>query len=697
MSVEMGAPDASETVREADSDPLRDRYRPHLDGLRAVAVYLVVVFHAGSEPFSGGFIGVDVFFVLSGFLVTRLLVRDLTSRGSVSFERFYARRFRRLLPAAFVMLVVTATVVSALASPLEVDQAEEAFQAAFLYVANWYFVDQATDYFGADVATSPVLHFWSLAVEEQFYLLWPLLLGGLYAVARRFGGRRWHVLRLLVAAGALASVAWAWSLRSSDPIRGYYGTDARAYQLLAGALLALTPGLLARLSTFDRTARWAGVAGLGALVLVSSSWVEVDAIERGMAATVVAVAIIASLEAARGGVARGVLSASPMVYLGKVSYGTYLWHWPVIWVMARTLELSVLSTVALTALTATGLASLSYQLLEQPIRLSGLLDRHRAGVIAGGLAISALAALLVIPAIVDRADGEAVAIGTPELATTGLTPVPDLDLDAIRADLPPEHTCLDEPVSACTLVEGEGAHILLMGDSHARMLTPTFAAVARREGLRLSVSSADACPWQQDLHVVVKGFANQRQECEAVQQDLYDRVVDELDPDVIVLVNRGYEAARTTETGLHYLGSDGSYLERSSPEFDAWLSERTRRSLDQLADDARALVLVEPIPYPADNVDALACLSREDVTEACRYVVDARPSSVEQLYRRIDQEDEAIWSADLDRLACPFFPICDPIVDGQVVKLDASHLTGTYAESLAPAVGDYLRANGIID
>jgi hypothetical protein len=236
-----------------------------------------------------------------------------------------------------------------------------------------------------------------------------------------------------------------------------------------------------------------------------------------------------------------------------------------------------------------------------------------------------------------------------------------------------------------------------MGDSHARMLTPTFAAVARREGLRLSVSSADACPWQQDLHVVVKGFANQRQECEAVQQDLYDRVVDELDPDVIVLVNRGYEAARTTETGLHYLGSDGSYLERSSPEFDAWLSERTRRSLDQLADDARALVLVEPIPYPADNVDALACLSREDVTEACRYVVDARPSSVEQLYRRIDQEDEAIWSADLDRLACPFFPICDPIVDGQVVKLDASHLTGTYAESLAPAVGDYLRANGIID
>jgi peptidoglycan/LPS O-acetylase OafA/YrhL len=697
MSVETGASGASETVLETDPDPLRDRYRPHLDGLRAVAVYLVVVFHAGSEPFSGGFIGVDVFFVLSGFLVTRLLVRDLTSTGSVSFERFYARRFRRLLPAAFVMLLVTATVVSALASPLEVDRAEEAFQASFLYVANWYFVDQATDYFGADVATNPVLHFWSLAVEEQFYLLWPLLLGGLYAVARRFGGRRWHVLRLLVAAGALASVAWAWSLRSSDPIRGYYGTDARAYQLLAGALLALAPGLLARLGRFDRTARWAGVGGLGALVLVSSAWVELDAIERGMAATVIAVAIIAALEAARGGVARGVLATSPMVYLGKVSYGTYLWHWPVIWVMARTLELSVPSTIALTTVVATGLASLSYQLLEQPIRLSALLDRHRAPVIAGGLAVSVLAAVFVIPSIVDRADGAAVAVGTPELSTTGLTPVPDLDLDAIRADLPPVHNCVNQPAAACTIVHGDGVHVLLMGDSHARMLTPTFTAIARREGLRLSVSASDACPWQRDLQVVVKGFADQRRRCDGVREDLYERVVAELDPDVIVVINRGYEAARASDAGLQYLGPDGDYLDKPSPEFDAWLSERTRRSLDALADESRAVVLVEPIPYPADNADVLACLSREDVTEACRYVVDAGPSDVERLYRRIDQEEEAIWSADLDRLACPFFPICDPIVDGAVVKLDASHLTGSYAESLAPAVGDYLRENGIID
>ena len=155
-----------------------ETYRPHLDGLRAVAVYLVVLFHAGSDRFSGGYIGVDVFFVLSGFLVTQLLLRDITGRGSIRFGRFYSRRFRRLLPAAFVALIVTAVVFTAIAAPAEVASAVGSFKAAFLYSTNWYFIHQSTGYFGADISTNPVLHFWSLAVEEQFYLVWPLALGG---------------------------------------------------------------------------------------------------------------------------------------------------------------------------------------------------------------------------------------------------------------------------------------------------------------------------------------------------------------------------------------------------------------------------------------------------------------------------------------------------------------------------------------
>jgi peptidoglycan/LPS O-acetylase OafA/YrhL len=165
-----------------------------------------------------------VFFVLSGFLVTQLLLRDVVGAGQIGLGRFYARRFRRLLPAAFVVLVITALVYSALASPVEVTDAQGGFQAAFLYVTNWYFIDQSADYFGADLATNPVLHFWSLAVEEQFYLLWPLLLGGAFALTRRFGPRQRHAVRLMVITGLVLSLGWALVLRDTNPARAYYGT-----------------------------------------------------------------------------------------------------------------------------------------------------------------------------------------------------------------------------------------------------------------------------------------------------------------------------------------------------------------------------------------------------------------------------------------------------------------------------------------
>ena len=205
-------------------------HRPHLDGVRTLAVYAVVAFHAGLGGVTGGFVGVDLFFVLSGYLVTGLLLRDLRAHGRIRLARFYSRRVRRLLPAAVVALLVTGAVFTAIASPLAIADGLRSIRAAFLYLANWFFIRQSNDYFGKDVTSSPVVHFWSLAIEEQFYLLWPLTLGGLYWLTRGAGRARWTVVRSVVGVLALASAVLALRLAGADLNRAYYGTDARAYE-----------------------------------------------------------------------------------------------------------------------------------------------------------------------------------------------------------------------------------------------------------------------------------------------------------------------------------------------------------------------------------------------------------------------------------------------------------------------------------
>ena len=177
-------------------------FRPEIEGLRAIAVLLVLVYHGEFVALPGGFIGVDVFFVLSGYLVTTLLLRELEGDGGgrVDLPRFYARRIRRLLPAALVTLVVTVVAFREVGNPLHFDAAVDAIRAAALYVSNWYFISESTDYFAADLESSPVLHFWSLSVEEQFYFVWPLLLIGLHRLSRRFGTRRATALRATIGA-----------------------------------------------------------------------------------------------------------------------------------------------------------------------------------------------------------------------------------------------------------------------------------------------------------------------------------------------------------------------------------------------------------------------------------------------------------------------------------------------------------------
>jgi peptidoglycan/LPS O-acetylase OafA/YrhL len=685
---------AESTAGESGGSESAAAYRPHLDGLRAVAVYLVVLFHAGSGSFPGGYVGVDVFFVLSGFLVTQLLLRDIARNNSIRFGRFYARRFRRLLPAAFVALTVTAIVYTAIASPAEVRAAVGSFKAAFLYSTNWYFIHSSTGYFGADITTNPVLHFWSLAVEEQFYLLWPLALGGAFALTRRMdAARQMRTIRIAVAVGAVASAMWALWLRNSDPNRAYYGTDTRAYELLAGAFLALVPGLLVRAKTYRRAMQAATTVSIAALLVVASSWVTFDAIVRGIVVTIITCVLIVSLEAADGGLAQRALSTRAAVYLGKISYGTYLWHWLVILVVIKTFHLSTISTVGIAALVATALASLSFEMLEHPVRTSHLLDGHRRMVIAGGLTVSVLSALVLIPQIVDPASAAApTASGS---TVSGFTPVPESPSwrDAKAGD-GPLLNCLGKPVSDCTIVHGTGKHILLIGDSHAWMLIPTFRAMARADNLTLSVSVRGGCPWQLDVYApAIQAFGTtiSPKVCQQEKADLYNRVLPALHPDLVVAVNFGYENPRQ-----HVLFTDasGHALLFQRPAAVAEVETATTRSLARLRAGGRKVVLVEPIPWAP--IDPVACLSKARVLQACRYTSPVKPDRLERFYRQLARQDSGVYAADIDRLVCPFLPICDPIVNDQIVKQDGTHLAVKFAESIAPALNTYLKQLGAL-
>ncbi len=642
-------------------------YRPHLDGLRAIAVYLVVLFHAGSDRFSGGYVGVDVFFVLSGYLVTQLLLRDIDTRGSITYGRFYSRRFRRLLPAAFVVLIVTALVYSAVASPAEVLNAAGSFKAAFLYVANWYFVHQSTGYFGTDITANPVLHFWSLAVEEQFYLVWPLTLGGVFWLTGRFDPRRRrNAIRVVVALGMASSAVWALSLATRNPNRAYYGTDARAYQLLAGALLALTPAVFAGAERYRRRLRIASAASVLAILFLASSSVDFNAIDRGIAVTIATCVLIVALEAG-GGVAK-LLSTRTAVYLGKISYGTYLWHWIVILVLVQTVHPSSLATIALACLIASALASLSFEIMEHPVRISKALDRHRWFVIATGLTVSLVSALVLIPKIVKPANAAA---PTLQLATTGLAPVPP-GIDWHHADRGQRTfvACDERDASKCTIVHGHGPHILVIGDSHAQMFVPAFIRIARRDGLTLSVSTRGICPWERGSAGPGGAFVGRPDltpaGCTAHQNDLYDRVIPALDPDVIVVADMGY----------------GDILRSAA------------RSVRQLTATGASVFIIEPTPRtPFDPVN---CISKARWLEECRSVAPTTPSPIEVGYRNIARQNKGVTSVDFDRLICPFLPICDPVVNNQLVKWEAAHITLKFAQTLAPQIDVYLKQTGAI-
>ena len=362
--------------RATKKQQLRLPYLPGLDGIRAIAVSAVLVFHLPSSLLPGGFLGVDVFFVLSGFLITTLLLNELEGTGTIRFRNFYLRRARRLLPALLAVLVFTALIVLTLARD-SASQFRGDLLSALSYTTNWWYIFDHQSYFEAIGRPPMLLHLWSLAIEEQFYVVWPSIM---FLAWRRWGRRGVGVTALV---GALASTAWMTTIAFSEDVpaaaetaRLYFGSDTHAMTVLVGALLACVWNP-SRLPTSVTASTQRVLSALGWTALVALAWFFISGTEqsgwlfRGGFLLVAVVAAAVVLPAAHPASRFGVALGNPVMrWVGTRSYGIYLWHWPVFMVTRPDLDLPYGGlSAALTSLVLTGLlAEASFRWIETPVR-----------------------------------------------------------------------------------------------------------------------------------------------------------------------------------------------------------------------------------------------------------------------------------------------------------------------------------------
>lgn len=454
-------------------------YIPALDGLRALAVVAVILYHGGVDWMPGGFLGVDVFFVISGYLITSLLLRDWREEGRIRFGRFYLRRARRLLPALFLMLVVVA-LYAILFLPDTVSQLRGQTIAAIFYVENWYLIYEKVSYFIAVGRPSMLQHVWSLAVEEQFYLIWPLVFSFLLA---RWGKQRDRLVAVVIAMAIASALLMAVLYKPyTDPSRVYFGTDTRASTMLIGTALAIvwTPWRLTR-----RTGRTAPLA-LDLMAFVGFAgvlWFFLNAGEfdnwmyRGgfvLVALFSALLIAATVHPAAR-LSAAVFGQRVFVWVGVRSYSIYLWHWPIFVITRPHADVPFTGVPLLvfrTALTFV-FATLSYRYVEQPFR-SGAVGRwlaelrsargarrqelgRRFGILAG----SSVAAVLVIGAGFASAGPAPRPEGAPDVEAVALRPIAS-SLSGVTdpTSTPPEATTTT--VGIPSFLPG---HVTAIGDS----------------------------------------------------------------------------------------------------------------------------------------------------------------------------------------------------------------------------------------
>jgi peptidoglycan/LPS O-acetylase OafA/YrhL len=685
---------------EAGTAPGDRRFRPDVEGLRAVAVVLVVLYHANVPRITGGYVGVDVFFVISGFVITGLLLRERAATGHTSILAFYGRRSRRIIPAAVLVIVVTVLLSYHLLGFLTGNSVAVDGRWAAVFLSNFHFEAIGTNYLAALQPPSPLQNYWSLSVEEQFYAVFPMLVVLVArAKARLSFEARLAITLVLVIAGSFGlSVVQT----SNDPTAAYFSPFTRAWELALGALIALGTSRLRRLPPLAAAVMtW---IGLGAILGASFA---LDA-QSEYPGSLVAIPVLGAGLIIAGGAAAPrlgvevVLSTVPFRWLGRLSYSLYLWHWPILILAAESRGETSLSApqslwwVALAVAASIG----SYAIVENPFRHARFLKRTRWASIALGVGLTVVT-LGVLTAQIDTHGGIGAAAGTTTSAPAGTvapaTPqtvrrlvVAAVHIRSVPSDLTPSvnaayfdygipdswtgcsPTYAQTTVPACTFGDPRGTHtVVLYGDSHALMWAQAVNDIAIRAEWKFVLLAKAGCPVDMLPYTNPVGFnvpGGEWTACAQWHQFALDRI-NRLDPDLVIVTQATHPA----------------------PGGQAYAAAQWQRGLEDTlrlmtAPRIRKVVLgnIPYLPQAGPN-----CLARHlDDVQAC-----SGPNSLSHTSQ--DQAEQAAarttGSQYIDLAAWMCGRTCTAVVGNYEVYADRYHLTVTYARVLEDVVNETLR------
>jgi peptidoglycan/LPS O-acetylase OafA/YrhL len=611
------------------------RYSPALDGLRAFAVAAVVLFHCGVNGVTGGFLGVDTFFVLSGFLITSLLLTEHLRTGRIKLATFWTRRARRLLPALLAMVTATAVVAHFRLDPGDLTLLRTDGFAALAYVANWRMIWRGTGYEAATATASPLQHTWSLGIEEQFYLVWPLII---VAMLAWFAARRTRtVLLIFCGAGIVASATLAADLYRPDSwSRSYFGTDTRAQALLIGAALAalLTPTATRPSAPHaDRSRhRVLGAFALAGVVVTVTLWHTTNdqrpwLYDGGLAVAALATAlIIAHAVVSPASITARALALPPLVFVGRISYGIYLWHWPiVVFVTADSTGLRRWPLLAVRLALTLAIAVASFYLIEMPIRTGGLarvLPRRTP------IAVTTAAFGAVIVAMVlTTAPPAAPAIAATTVVIPPVTPRPQAAKPA-GVIVP-----MDRPGRKAG-TSGSEPRVTFFGDSVSWVIG-TY--LPRHPGIWTSTRAIEGCGIATLPDILELGTPHTNYPGCTTWYKRWQKGVDADDPDVAVIELNRWELMDRRLSGV--------YQHVGEPAYDAYLMAQLDRAVGIAGSRGAAVVLLTAAyTHRAERPDG--SLYPEDDPKR----VDAWNAL---LYAEAAKHPQQVTVLNLNRVVCP--------------------------------------------